>query len=179
MDAKTVIFIVAVSFSVFQAATSQAAVQSATQVPCPVNEKADQSGADPNLAQWIRKRALYLHDLKLSSFEEKKEPLSPTDLNIADKLVDAGLYIAYAEADRLALDQSISADVDMQQALDRLDLAYDLAAGDVKDKIAKTRTKLESTRDEMLVCHGEDFRQQRKEYEALRRDIGHLVNAIG
>jgi len=67
----------------------------------------------------------------------------------------------------------------MQQALSRLDEAYALASGDVKDNIAKTRTKLESTRDELLVCHGEDFRQQRNEYETLRRDIGHLVNGIG
>jgi|GEM_PF-6038854 len=179
MDAKTVSLIVAVSLAVLQAATTQAAVQSASQVPCPANEGADQSGDDSNLAQWIRKRALYLHDLKLSSFEEKPEPLSATDLSIADKLADAGLYIAYAEADRLALDRSISADVDMQQALSRLDEAYALASGDVKDNIAKTRTKLESTRDELLVCHGEDFRQQRNEYETLRRDIGHLVNGIG
>jgi len=178
MDARILIFIAAISIAITYAMASQAA-ESLSPMACPVNLSANHSSADPNLASWIRKRALYLHDLKISSFEEKHGLVSKTDLNMADDLADAGLYIAYAEADRLGMEQAGSADVDMQLALGQLDRAYGLASGDIKKKIEMAKTTLESTRDTMRLCQGTDFRQQREEYEALRKDIQRLVNDIG
>ena len=179
MDARILMFIVVVSFSIAFAMATQAAVASTAPALCPSSQAANHSPADPNLASWIRKRALYMHDLKLSSFEEKHALISTTDLDMADELADAGLYVAYAEADRLGMEQTGSAEVDMQQALGRLDRAYNLASGDMKTRIAQTKTRLESTRDTMRLCQGADFRQQRDDYEALRKDIARLVNVIG
>ena len=178
MDTRTLMLIAVIGIAITYGMATQAA-ESLSPMACPVNLSANHSSPDPNLASWIRKRALFIHDLKISSFEEKHGLVSRTDLNMADELADAGLYIAYAEADRLGMEQSGSADVDMQLALGQLDRAYGLASGDMKKKIAQAKTTLESTRDTMRVCQGTDFRQQREEYEALRKDIERLVNTIG
>lgn len=179
MDARTLTLFVLICLAVFHGVTTSAAAQVASGLPCTANMVADSAAVDVDMAHWLKKRALYLHDLKLSSLEQKSGSVSEAVLDIADKLVDANLYVAYAEADRLALDKSLSADNDMHQALYRLDEAYELAAGDVKTKIAAVRTKLVSTRDVMKVCNGADYAQQRDEYETLRRDIDELVNHLG
>ena len=180
MDTKTTVLLSLICLGVFPGA----AVQAGTAMASPACETG--SVASSTAAQWQKKRALYLHDLQISSFEQKKEPAGEqtgepppgNDFDIADDLIDANLYVSYAETDRLMLDNPVSARDDLKQALDKLNEAYALANGDEKPEIAAVKKDLVATRESINTCIGTDTGEARKTYQSLQNDIGRLVKTF-
>lgn len=131
--------------------------------------------SDSEAAQWQKEHALYLHDLRLSSFEQKDKPVPTNGFDVADDLLDASLYVAYAETDRLMLDNPSSARNDLKQALNKMDEAYSLADDVEKSRISMVKKELVSTRDAINTCIGAESAKQRDHYDTLRKNIGELV----
>jgi hypothetical protein len=134
---------------------------------------------EKNVARWQRSRALYTHDLQMATLEQKSTSLSVARLELADNLTDADLYVAYAQADRLALNDPKKADDNMQQALGLLDKAYQLASDKEKARIANARKLLLSTRDSIGACSGTNDSEMRDAFDNLRNAIGTVVKDIG
>ena len=131
--------------------------------------------SDSEAAQWQKEHALYLHDLRLSSFEQKDKPDPANGFDVADDLLDASLYVAYAETDRLMLDNPLTARNDLKQALNKMDEAYSLADDVEKSRISMVKKELVTTRDSINTCLGSETAKQRDHYDTLRKNIGELV----
>lgn len=175
MPTRTTFLLIATLFSLVLVGT----VQAATAQACPVSAASGDSAAvDRDMARWQKARALYLHDLQLSTLEQQKT-LTKTEQDLADHLADAYLYVSYAEAERLALASPERARNNLDEALRRLDGAYALASAKHKARIDRLRQSLQSTRELTMACNGTSTRQQRKAFEGLRKDIGQLVRQVG
>jgi hypothetical protein len=135
--------------------------------------------AEKNVARWQRSRALYLHDLEVSKLEQKSTSLSENEQDLIDKLTDADLYVAYAQANRLALNDTQKASNNIQEARDLLDQAHTLATGQEKERIAAVTKSLVSTEDRISACNGMNDNEERDAFEKLRKDIDSVVNDIG
>ena len=146
---------------------------------CSVATYAAIGDVDKNVARWQKSRALYLHDLQLARLEQRPETLSATTLEIADTLTDADLYVAYAEADRLALKDTEASGASLKEAGVRLGKAYALARDEDRTSIDKVRKTLASTQDMIAACNGMDSNELRDAFEGLRKSIDQLVTRLG
>lgn len=146
---------------------------------CSLDASATATDIEKDVARWQRSRALYMHDLQMATLEQQSTSLSATTLELADKLTDADLYVAYAQADRLALNDPKKADDNMREALSLLDKAYTLASDGDKKRIAKVKASLLSTRDRIGVCNGANESELRDAFDNLRNAIGTVVRDIG
>lgn len=175
MDARIYTRLFAVSLAALMISTT---VHATSLELCPLNPEMTAT-ADTGLARWQKERALYLHDLQLSTLEQKPGAHPAEELDLADELADADLYVAYARTDRLALASVQQARHDLSMALDKLDQAYVRAQGRIHKQIDGLRKSLLTLRDKTLTCFGSDDHQQRKAFDELRQAISHVVQNLG
>ena len=172
MNTTKILFIIT-CLGTFAYGTAQASMSAYAGPTLPVcNSEHD---TDSEAAQWQKEHALYLHDLQISSFEQKDKPVPTNGYDVADDLLDASLYVAYAETDRLMLDNPHNARNDLKQALNKMDEAYSLADDVEKSKIKMVKKEVLTTRDAIDTCLGAESAKQRDHYDMLRKNIGELV----
>lgn len=187
MNTKSVLFFIVVYFSMVlvSSAVFAAEPEFKNDQTCLAQGKTDKLSnqrtppsaiQDPEVARWEKMRALYLHDLQMSSLDQKSGLLSEKDYNMVSKLIEAALYTAYAKADQVILDEPKTARNDLDQALTNFDNASTLASDSEKSEIATIKKLLVATRDTMIGCHGQDSQNEDQAYNALKHKIDHLIN---
>ena len=174
MNTRTISLLVVIFFTAFSFQAFSKAMPA-----CALDKNVAVADVDTNVANWEKSRALYLHDLALANLEQKQEALPDATLKVADTLSDAGLYIAYAETDRLVLDNSKKANADLNEARSLLQQAAvqaDLADQASIDNVTKS---LDSTEKMITACNGTDSNEQYEKFEKLRKSLDRVVNGLG
>lgn len=172
MNTRTIFLLAAIFFIAFSSP-----VFSKGMPACAIDTGA--TAVDANAASWEKSRALFLHDMQLADLEQKRETLPDRILKLADTLSDAGLYIAYAESDRLDLGSPKKADADLNEARNLLQQAAAKADPDNKASIAKLTKSLDSTENMITACNGTDSDEQHETFEKLRKSLGQIVSGLG
>ena len=174
MNTRTILLLAAICFTAFN---SQ--VFSKDMPACALDKSAAVSDADTNVANWEKSRALYLHDMELANLEQKQAALPDATLKLADTLSDAGLYIAYAETDRLVLDDAKKANADLDEARNLLQQAAAQANPDEQASIGKVAKSLVATEKMVTACNGTDSNEQQETFEQLRQSLDRVVSGLG
>jgi hypothetical protein len=177
MNTKTITFLFAVCLTPFLIGNATAA---SVQQPCMAGvSTAETTATDPDMGHWKKQRALYLHDLRLSALEQKNDQLSKTDFDKANALIEADLYLAYAEADQIMLGDAKTARTDLTKAQKNLDKVHNLASTAEKAKIETIDKTVIARREADATCNRQAPDRELKSYEMLHKDIRKLERQIG
>jgi len=179
MKTKIIVFLFAASMTIFlnNAYASPDAVHSYT-CRTGATSTAMNAPTEPGMAHWKKERALYLHDLQLSALEQKQDHLSKTEFDKGKDLIDADLYLAYAEADQLMLDNTKTTRADLTKVQNDLNKARDLATTAEKAKIETINITIVGKHESDIACIRAP-EQVLKSYEMLHKNIRSLEQQIG
>lgn len=136
---------------------------------------------NPSMAKWEKERALYLHDIQMSSLDQKEtnETLSRADYTIISSLIDAELYTTYAQSDQVFLGDPKTAKNDLDQAITNLKTAQALSSGDEKSRITKLMEKVSLLQDDVIKCNGSSQWEDMHDYESVRSQMSQFIQRIG
>jgi len=179
MNALTAIPALVLSIAAVINGEAVAADNSQTARMCPASTPAP-TAADDAMALWEKNRALYLHDLRLSSLEQREKTPPTSGYELGNTLIEADLYIAYAEADGLISRKVGNGRSELNMALTELKKADEIAPTDTeKTRIEGFRKTAMAMSREFDDCTPEETRDERTQYKTLRNAIGHMIKQVG
>ena len=151
-----------------QSTTTQ---QSGTLTELPFRNAADRQ----DFANWEKAHAVYDHDLAFAALDSAKND----EHEARSALINARLYVAYAEAEQLDLDHPQQAQQDLQLTRDYLSRAALKAdpAGRVKIQNLAKSVKFNPL-DKAESCSEPPFQHTRNRYEHLKANLDELVNNL-
>jgi hypothetical protein len=132
-----------------------------------------------DIATWERQRALYLYDLHMADLERKFDSLSDPNYLLGEKLIQAALKVAYAESDRLTLDESESTLYDLADASASLVEADNLAPPADRPRLAEIENLLTMAQASAASGHYISPAYETHTYKALRIELDRLIQDVG
>jgi hypothetical protein len=135
---------------------------------------------DQETATWENERALYMHDMQMSSLDrdEEQRDVSKANRAVIGNLIDAELYIAYAETDQVLLGDYHSAGNDLDQALVYLKAALGAASGSEKSHVTRLKEKVTSFRNDINSCRSQAGWHEMHDYQGLRTEFSHIIHRL-
>ena len=132
-----------------------------------------------NIAHWEKARALYLYDLQMAALDRKFDRLSDPDYLLGEKLIQAGLKVAYAQADQLTLNDPQSALHELEDARSKLAVADNLAPPADKPSLAKVEHLLATARNSAASGHCKSTAAEARTYKNLHTQLDRLIQGVG
>jgi hypothetical protein len=126
-------------------------------------------------ADWEKAHAIYIHDLELAALEKDKGHNKTSK----EKIIDARLYVGYAEAEQIELGHIKQAREDLQKSRDFLSQASLQVDAD-------NRVKIQSLAKEVKLsailpdgaCREPSFSQARYRYQHLKQNFDDLISEL-
>lgn len=138
------------------------------------------TAADRAMADWRKKRALYLHDLRLSSLEQRETTPPGKSYDLGAALIKADLYLSYAEADGLIAGKTKTGRDELNRAASELQDAARLAPDtNAKHEIESYRKTAMALNRDFAGCMIEEKPNEREGYQDLRRNIARTIKQVG
>lgn len=179
MNTLTVIPAIVLSIAAFTNGQAVAANGHENARMCPVSASIP-TDADRALADWKKKRALYLHDLRMSSLEQREDATPDKAYHLGSALIEADLYLSYAEADGLIDGNTKTGRNDLKMAVNELrhaDAMVDKTGEKARiEAFKKTATALNK---DFNGCMSEENPTERDQYQTLRKSLGKMIKQIG
>lgn len=179
MNTLTVIPAAILAIATFMNGETMAADGPAGPRMCPATT-AIPTAADRAMAEWRKQRALYLHDLRLSSLAQRETMPPGKAYDLGTALVEADLYLSYAEADGLIVGKTKLGRDDLNKAVSELKNAETLVVKpSEKAKIESFRKTAIALNRDFDGCMNEEGAKEREGYQDLRRNLARLIKQTG
>jgi hypothetical protein len=118
---------------------------------------------------WERKRGLYLHDLQISTLEKNYELMEKSDVDAINDLIDADLYVIYAQTDSTSQHTSKSNNSNIDHVLTDLKSAQNYAVN------TEYRPQIIEAIDLINTNYTSKSRFTAQTYKKLRGKISHII----